>query len=366
MKVLIMSDSFKESLTQKEVYETISETLKEIDKDIDIKIIPLSDGGEGFVYSLSKILKLRIFADPAFDLLKNRQRIEYLASDSTTYFESASVIGLESVPRSMRNPFNYDSYSLGRLLLEANTKNIVIGLGGSATTDGGLGLLKAMGALFYTKNGNEFKPDIHDILDIDNIDLTEPRKFFKSHNVTVCYDVLNRYTGETGAVYTFARQKGATPKDMEQLEAYLVHLNNIFKKSYDVDLNEIPGSGAAGGLGGAFRILGAKGSLGIDYLIGESLAHKYIEKADIIITGEGQIDSQSLRGKVVGNVARLAVDKKVIAFTGVNKLTKAQTDEMNISEVIEISDKTKTLQYNLVNAKKQLEFSVIRNKKLFI
>jgi len=366
LKVLIIPDSFKESLTQEEVSNTIKEALENLDLDLEIKTIPISDGGEGFVLSLSKILKLRILSGTSFDLLKQKISIDYLSSDNTTYFESASVLALSFVDRNKRNPFNYDSYSLGRLLLEATTKNIVLGLGGTATVDGGLGLLRGLGAICKNVDGTEIKPEINNILEIDKIDLTLPLDFFKNHNVTVCYDVNNPYSGKNGSVYSFAKQKGATPKDIEILESYFVHLNNIFKRDYNMDLNNISGSGAAGGLLGVLSLLGAKTTRGIDYILEKSEMKKKIESSDIIITGEGKVDAQSFSGKVISAVNKLSKDKKVYVFAGVNEVNDLILKKYNISKIIEISDKNMPLEYNLNNAKKLLYNKVIENKKLFL
>lgn len=366
MKVLIISDSFKESLTQTDVIDTVTKALNTLKLDLDIKSIPLSDGGEGFVLSLSKILKLRVLSGTSFDLLKRKIDVSYLATDSTTYFESSSVIGLENIPMNKRSPFNYDSYALGRLILEANTKNIVIGIGGTATVDGGLGLLRGMGATCFNSDGTEIKPEINNILEIETINLDTPREFFKTHVVTACYDVKNPYTGDLGSVNVFAKQKGATPKDLEILEKYFIHLNIIFKRDYGIDLNNIVGSGSGGGLLGVFKLLGAECVSGIEYVINKAEGKKKINSSDIIITGEGTIDSQSLRGKVLDTVSKLSVDKKVIAFTGINKLNSEEMSMLHIKNIIEISDRNMSLEYNLTHAKKLLYNKVIENKKLFL
>lgn len=280
MKIVVASDSYKGCLTSKEVAHYISCALGKLLPDAQIVQLNVSDGGEGTLMVLSEIMQGEILYDMASDPLGRPIRAGYMVSDTLAVIESASVCGLTLLSKDERNPLITSSRGLGELIVRAverGCKKFIIGLGGSATNDGGEGMLSAPGFLEAVR-GKEF--------------------------IVAC-DVDTPFLGENGATRVFARQKGATPEQVEILENRMQKIAAKILLRTGVDVAMMPGAGAAGGLGGAFfAYLNATLSSGADLVLDAIDFQKHILDADLVITGEGCSDFQTLKGKLPFGILR--------------------------------------------------------------
>lgn len=319
MKVVIASDSFKGSATSLEVASAIERGIKKVDNTVKIQKFPISDGGEGLLEVVSTLKGYKkidlIVNDPLF----NKIKASYVVVNNTAYIEMAAASGLPLVKVEKRNPLFTTTYGTGELIkhaLDNNIENLVIGIGGSATNDGGIGMLAALGAKFYDKNKNEVKPIGKNLSIISGFDISDLHPRIKKANISVACDVDNPLTGENGASYIYGPQKGADEKTVELLDKSLKNFSSLVGKE-DVALEA--GSGAAGGLGFALRgFLNAELKSGIELVLKAIGFEEALKDADLVITGEGKIDGQSKRGKVPVGVAKLAkqFNLPVIAIAG--------------------------------------------------
>lgn len=319
MKVVIASDSFKGSATSLEVASAIERGIKKVDNTVKIQKFPISDGGEGLLEVVSTLKGYNkidlIVNDPLF----NKIKASYVVVNNTAYIEMAAASGLPLVKIEKRNPLFTTTYGTGELIkhaLDNNIENLVIGIGGSATNDGGIGMLAALGAKFYDKNKNEVKPIGKNLSIISGFDISDLHPKIKKANISVACDVDNPLTGENGASYIYGPQKGADEKTVELLDKSLKNFSSLVGKE-DVALEA--GSGAAGGLGFALRgFLNAELKSGIELVLKAIGFEEALKDADLVITGEGKIDGQSKRGKVPVGVAKLAkqFNLPVIAIAG--------------------------------------------------
>ena len=331
-KIVVCPDSFKGSLGAKEIARIIAECLRPYStsgelkySEFDVVEIPLSDGGEG----ISEIMKENHYpietAVMASDPLGRKTQTYYLTDQSgkRAFIESARIIGLPLLKMEERNPMIASSYGLGEVIKVAainGCKEITVALGGSATCDGGEGMLKALGELSQ----------------------------YQDIKFTVVYDVTNPLLGENGAAQVFAPQKGAKPEEISILEARLKRILEKGLKYKDIEI-DIEGGGAAGGLGFAFMtFLNANKIKGIDFVLNSLDFDKKIAGADLIITGEGKIDRQSLMGKVVSGVLERAFqnNSSIIAIAGVVE-DRELLLEAGLSEIYEISNPQKNIVENM-------------------
>lgn len=311
MKILVISDSFKGSLSSNEIGNIIKSELKEHDVDI----IPISDGGEGFIESINSFLELEKITVNTYDAILREIEVEYAVCKTRAFIELAKVCGLSLLEDEKRNPLYTTTYGLGIVIKDAinkGYKDIYLGIGGSSTNDLGIGLLTALG--LYTNNQALNNNDLKDIISINNMELNES---LKNIRITILSDVDNILLGENGATYTFALQKGAL--DLNILE------NNIKSFINLINDNNYPykkGAGASGGVGyGLMKFVNAKLILGIDFILDNIDYQNLQNKYDYIITGEGRIDEQTRYGKVVSGIIKKTMNKnKVIVISGVNNL----------------------------------------------
>lgn len=310
--VLIAMDSFKGSLSSLQAGEAVQRGLLK-NKDVCSHVISVADGGEG---SLEAIFQMcggsweKIMCEDAFH---NEISCDYLVMNKsgckTAYIESAKVIGLHALRPNAKTVENTSSYGLGELLhkiIQSGIKDVVIFLGGTITTDGGLGLLQAIGVNLYDCNNKQIEKNNNPLFTFDHFDkkqLQECIDKLKGVSITIAADVVNTYYGLQGAAHVFAAQKGATPAQIEELDQCLSKVANAITW---VDVQKMPSSGAAGGIGGALGALGGKPLSGFDLVNKILEIEKYVKKADLIITGEGSIDSQSEQGKLPYKLAQLA------------------------------------------------------------
>ena len=332
MKIIIAPDSFKESMTAKEACEAIEKGMKIALPNAEFIKVPMADGGEGTTQSLVDATEGKMYfvetTGPLGEKVKSKFGI--LGNGEIAVLEMASTSGLELVPREKRNPMITTTYGTGELIKKAmdmGAKTILIGIGGSATNDGGAGMIQALGGKLLDENGKQISFGGGELSKIKKIDLSELDSRIKNIKFIAACDVQNPLTGETGAANVFGRQKGATEEMVKILDNNLKHYAELIRKDVKVDVENIPGAGAAGGLGaGLMAFLNAELRKGIDIVVEYSKLEEKIKGADFVITGEGSIDSQTRFGKTPYGVVSVA--KKY----GVPNITLAG----NVSKDIEI------------------------------
>lgn len=332
MKIIIAPDSFKESMTAKEACEAIEKGMKIALPNAEFIKVPMADGGEGTTQSLVDATEGKMYfvetTGPLGEKVKSKFGI--LGNGEIAVLEMASTSGLELVPREKRNPMITTTYGTGELIKKAmdmGAKTILIGIGGSATNDGGAGMIQALGGKLLDENGKQISFGGGELSKIKKIDLLELDSRIKNIKFIAACDVQNPLTGETGAANVFGRQKGATEEMVKILDNNLKHYAELIRKDVKVDVENIPGAGAAGGLGaGLMAFLNAELRKGIDIVVEYSKLEEKIKGADFVITGEGSIDSQTRFGKTPYGVVSVA--KKY----GVPNITLAG----NVSKDIEI------------------------------
>lgn len=324
MKIVIAPDSFKESLTAIQVADSIEKGFRTIFPDADIIKIPMADGGEGTVKSLVDATNGTIIEKTVTGPLGKAVQAFFglLGNGKTAVIEMAAASGLHLVPADKRNPLVTTTRGTGELIkaaLEQGVEHIIIGLGGSATNDGGAGMARALGVKLLDGKGNEIGEGGGSLDQLATIDVSglDPRlKFVK---IEAACDVDNPLTGERGASAIFGPQKGATPEMVRKLDKNLSHFAKIIEKDLGKSIAEVPGAGAAGGIGGGLlAFLSAELKKGIDIVIEATNLYEHVKNAALVITGEGKIDAQTMYGKTPIGVARTA--KKygvpVIAIAG--------------------------------------------------
>ena len=321
-KIILVPDSFKGTMSSVRICEILGRAVREILPGEAIIPMPIADGGEGTVDAfLAAAGGERRSAPAPGPNLGDIGEVEYaMLPDGTAVIEMAAAAGLPLCKE--LDPMRASTYGVGLLMAEALIspfKRIILGLGGSATNDGGCGAAWALGARFYDRAGNSFIPNGGTLEQIDRIDLTDLRALLGDVPVTCICDVDNPMCGENGAAAVFAPQKGATPEQVRQIDRGLRHLAEKLKECTGRDVLNLPGAGAAGGMGGGFAAMaGAELKHGIDIMLDTIRFDTVAKGADLILTGEGKIDSQSVRGKVVCGVAKRAKALKIpcIAIVG--------------------------------------------------
>ena len=305
---LVLPDSFKGTLSSIEVCEIMQNAIKKQYVDAKVRTIPVADGGEGTVEAFLKAMPgKKIYAEVTNPLGEKMKGYYALLDDGTAIVEMAVCAGLPLI-KDRLNPQKATTFGVGELILDAiehKAKKIILGLGGSATNDGGCGMAAALGVKFFDKQGQAFIPTGGTLLDIEQIDMTHLDERIKQIDFESMCDVDNPLCGECGASAIFGPQKGATPEMVKYLDRGLAHLATKIKQTIGVDVREIAGAGAAGGLGaGSVAFLNSKLIKGIDVVLDVIDFKTLLETADMVFTGEGKFDNQSLRGKVVMGIAR--------------------------------------------------------------
>ena len=324
MKIVIAPDSFKESLTALEVAEAIEAGLKKVLPDAEYVKVPMADGGEGTVQSLVDATEGRLISAEVRAPLGNKVRAEFgLSGDGrTAIIEMAAASGLHLVPPEARNPLRTTSYGTGELILAAlaeGVEKIIVGIGGSATNDGGAGMLQALGALLLDAQHQPIGAGGGCLQDLAAIDLSGLDKRLADVEIVVACDVDNPLCGEKGASAVFGPQKGATAEMVQALDSGLQHFAALAARDLGLDIQSPAGAGAAGGMGGGVLLLpDARLQAGVKIVMeAVGLAEK-VQDADLVITGEGRMDAQSVHGKTPIGVAHTAkaFGKPVIAIVG--------------------------------------------------
>ncbi|CAM3626113.1 Glycerate 2-kinase [Klebsiella variicola subsp. tropica] len=324
MKIVIAPDSYKESLSAAEVAQAIEKGFREIFPDAQYVSMPVADGGEGTVEAM--IAATQGTEHSAWVTGPLGEKVEAcwgMSGDGVTAFiEMAAASGLGLVPPEKRNPLITTSRGTGELILQAlahGAKRIIIGIGGSATNDGGAGMMQALGARLCDAEGQEIGHGGGSLSRLSRIDLSAIDPRLRDGMIRVACDVTNPLVGERGASRIFGPQKGATETMIVELDRNLGHYADVIKALLQVDVKAIPGAGAAGGMGAALMaLLNAELRSGIDIVTEALNLEEQILDCSLVVTGEGRIDSQSIHGKVPVGVARVAKKyrKPVIGIAG--------------------------------------------------
>lgn len=323
MKVIVASDSFKGSASSQRVNEAITRGIKKVDNTIDVIQIPIADGGEGTCDVLIQALGgEKVYVRVHDPLMREMTAYYGIINQHTAVIEMAQAAGLPLLAKDEQNPINTTTYGVGEMIKDAihkGCRHFIIGIGGSATNDAGTGLLQALGFNFYDRHGKKLPGIGASLSAIDRIDDSEILPELKQCQFQVMCDVTNPFYGPNGASVIYGPQKGADPKMVEILDQGMRHFANLVNDYFNIDLQKVPGSGAAGGLGGAFHVfLNAQLTPGIELLFETIGMNTIVKDADLIITGEGKIDHQSAMGKVIYGIGRLGKEKNipVVALCG--------------------------------------------------
>lgn len=355
MKIVIASDSFKGSASTLEVAASIEKGIKRAYKEnenIDILKLPIADGGEGTVDALVQGLSGEYREVQASDPLGRRIIAKYgIINQDTAIIEMAEASGITLLKEEELNPLITTTYGTGELIksaMESGIRKIYVGLGGSATNDGGVGMAQALGISFRDKKGQEIENGGGELKRIEKIDFTNIHPLIKETEITIISDVDNPLCGLNGASHIYGPQKGADLKMVELLDKNLHHLGQKIKEFTKKDIMKIKGSGAAGGLGGGLiAFCDADINQGIDLILDIINIDMYLKEADLVITGEGKIDRQSIFGKVPVGVAKRAkkYNLPVIAITGSMEKGGELVYEEGIDLVIDIINRPMELEY---------------------
>ena len=349
-KIVLAIDSFKGSLTSAEAESAALKGIRLVYPQAETVCIPIADGGEGMLEALSS-LRLQEVHLRVQGPLDKKVEARYLISpdEQTAYIEMASASGLTLVPENQRNPLLTTTRGTGQLMrnaLDKGCNHLVIGLGGSATNDGGMGMLCAMGIRFLNRQNQELEGRGCDMEKVNRIDTSFAHPAMKAVRCTAACDVRNPFYGPEGAAYIFSPQKGATPDEVQLLDRGLRHLAGLYQQTTGHNIATLPGAGAAGGLGGALAaFLNAELRPGISLLLETNGFQDKIKGADLIITGEGRADRQTTMGKVPAGilnearqtgipvvlVAGQVADKEILRSAGFSQVYATTPPDMPLS-----------------------------------
>ncbi|MCL5518496.1 glycerate kinase [Citrobacter cronae] len=324
MKIVIAPDSYKESLSALEVATAIELGFREIWPEADYVKIPVADGGEGTVEAMVAATQGHlVHVDVTGPLGNTIQAFYGLSGDERTAFiEMAAASGLEQVPANLRDPLKTTSWGTGELIrhaLDAGVEHIIIGIGGSATNDGGAGMVQALGARLLDAQDEDIAHGAMGLESLTRIDISQLDPRLAGCRIEVACDVTNPLTGKEGASVVFGPQKGATTEMIPRLDRALTHYAQLIARDLEVNVLELAGGGAAGGMGAAlYAFCGAQLRRGIEIVTDALRLDACVADADLVVTGEGRIDSQTIHGKVPVGVAKIAkrYNKPVIGIAG--------------------------------------------------
>ena len=361
MKILIAPDSFKESLEALDVCHAIQSGFSQIFPDAEYKLLPMADGGEGTSAVLSYVLGGRWKEVRVHDPLMRPISAKYLLlPDATAVIEVAQACGLHLLTVAERNPVIASSYGVGELIADAlreGVKRIIIGLGGSATNDAGLGMLTALGMRFHDSDDNMLAQGGGALANLQRLDATSFHTSVLQTVFEVACDVTNPLCGELGASAIFGPQKGASLQQVNDLDQALNHFASVCEQHGYQNYQEIAGAGAAGGLGYALMsFCQAELKSGFDTVAKVTNLSQHIADADLVITGEGKLDAQSAMGKVAGGISHIAKARHtpVIAICGsVDGLESAQTSQFDV--IMPSIQKLESIDNIFKNAYKNIE-----------
>ncbi|WP_248925739.1 glycerate kinase [Paenibacillus hamazuiensis] len=373
MKIVLAPDSYKGSLTAKEACDAMEEGIRKVVPDAEVVKVPMADGGEGTVQSLVDATGGRLLKAAVSGPLGGRVEAAYgiLGDGETAVIEMAEASGLYLIPTEARNPLATTTYGTGELIraaLDQGCRRFIIGLGGSATNDGGAGMAQALGVRLLDEDGRELPPGGGALSRLTRIDASGIDPRVRESAFTVACDVDNPLLGSAGASAVFGPQKGATPAMVAELDAALGRYAEALKRDLGADVAGIPGAGAAGGLGaGVVAFLGAELKRGVDIVIAASGLERQLAGADLVFSGEGQCDFQTERGKTPYGVSTTAQKQGVPCIliagsvgTGIEVLYKS-----GVASVFSMVDKPMKLEEAMASARALLANAAERVMRVY-
>ena len=356
--ILIAPDKFKGSLTATQVCEAISTGVARFDSSFCVDQVPMADGGEGTLSVLSSMMPLQKISVEVCDPLFRPMVADYLIGQDVAYVEMSAASGLELLSPSERNCLYTTTYGTGQLIRDAiqrGVKALYLFVGGSATNDAGIGMANALGYAFTDANNESLKPIGENLVRIKDFYLQDPEVNWQDISFQVVCDVQNTLFGHDGAAWVYAAQKGADARGIELLDQGLKNFGDLVKRKLDRDVAKERGSGAAGGLAaGAMAFLDATVKSGIDTVIDIVGLETYMKNADLVITGEGKFDQQTLAGKVVAGVSALAgkyrVPVGVLCGVKDDDVSDKDLKQLGVSKLLTIKDRDMDLDFAINNA----------------
>lgn len=363
MKILIAPDSFKGSLSAMEAAEAIAEAIQEVDSTIETVLLPAADGGEGTMSNVVAATGGTLAAHEVEDPLGRKVTASYgvLGDGRTCIIEIAEASGLTLLKEAELDPLTASSFGTGELLrhaLDAGFRTFIIGLGGSATNDGGAGMLEALGMKFLDQQGQRLKRGGGALAELAEIDASGFDKRIEESVFLIACDVENPLIGEKGASAVFGPQKGGTPEMVRQLDANLQKFADITEKLTGMALHQKRGAGAAGGAGGAMQAFFAgEMKRGIDVVLDAISFHDHLETSNLILTGEGKTDSQTLSGKTPFGIAQACKEagKPVVLISGMVDNKSRHLLEPYFTEIHSVVSEDVTAEQSINDAFRQLQ-----------
>jgi glycerate 2-kinase len=344
MKVVIAPDSFKGSVSAPEICKIVKKGILAVFQEAEVCEVPLADGGEGtmenMVYSSNGTVTTINVTDPLGRNIEASYGV--LGDNETVIVEMAQASGLPLLLEQEKNPLITTSYGTGELIndaIEKGYRKFIIGLGGSATNDGGTGLLKALGVKFLNEHGIELEDGGGNLIHLSHIDESAVNPVLKDCSFIIASDVENKLCGKDGASAVFGPQKGASAEMVKELDEALYHFSEIVFKQKNINMREFVGGGAAGGLGAALiAFLDAEFKSGINVVLDSIRFEEQVRNADLVITGEGKLDSQTLAGKVIAGVTKVTNKYEIptIALCGGLALTNTQLKQLGLLSAFSI------------------------------
>ncbi len=363
MNILIACDSFKDALPALEVCRTIARGMRQGWPDAQLTPFPLADGGEGtaqiLTYHSGGEMVTKTVQGPLFQPVEAAYGLS--GDGKTAFMEMAAAAGLQLLRQEERNPLKTTTYGLGELILDALSRgaaHILLGIGGSATNDAGLGMATALGYRFLDEQGEGVLPIGGNLSKIRHIDRSRARFQPGEIAVEVLCDVRNPLYGSQGAAQVYAPQKGADEEAVWQLDTGLQHFAGLLEESFGQDFAQQPGAGAAGGLGaGAMAFLGAALKPGIETVMAATCFEEQLRQAQLVITGEGKLDAQTLQGKLIQGIARQAgaLGVPVIALCGTLLASPAEIGALGLQAAFSIQTRPASLSEALAATAENLE-----------
>ena len=374
MKIIIAPQSFKGSLTAKEATKIISDCARNIFPESDLIGIPIADGGDGTLETIidatnGKIMNSQVKGPDNSVVQASWGLFNSEKNEKTGIIEMARASGLAMIDPKNLDPFNSTSFGTGELILDAlknGAKKIILGIGGSATNDCGIGVAKAVGIKFLDSKNNEVGNNVSNFINIKKINLDKFNSHLNDIKFEVACDVTNILCGKEGASYIYGPQKGASAQDIKILDKNLLHIGNLIEKDIGVNVLNIKGGGAAGGLGaGMVAFFGAKLRPGVDIIFDTLGVEEKIKDADLIITGEGQFDISSTYNKAPTAIAMLGKKYNIptIGISGSFGEGFDKLDEFGILAKTTLINKISTLDDNIKNAGNLLKIASLEQLK---
>jgi glycerate 2-kinase len=374
MKIVLAPDSFKGSLSALEVCRAMAEGIGRVLSGVEVVAVPMADGGEGTVRSLVDATEGRIVHKSVTGPLGKKVEAFFgvLGNGKTAVIEMAAASGLPLVAVEKRNPGLTTTYGTGELILaalEEGCGKLIVGIGGSATNDGGAGMARALGVRFLDRDGRELRPGGAALRDLDRIDCSGKDERLDGVEVIVACDVTNPLTGPDGASMVYGPQKGATREMALELDWALEHFAGVIRKDLGLSVGDRPGTGAAGGLGaGLIVFLGGALKPGVD-IVSEAVGlREKMKDADLVLTGEGRIDGQTVRGKTPIGVAKIAksLGLPVLAIAGGLGPGAELVFRQGIDGIMPIVDGPMTLEEAITGAEELVAGAVERMLRIYL